>query len=236
MYKISNEKSKTKNRKKHQAKLENIRSYLTEEQIRLNNLNQEHGSSSWLTTLPLSEGRYDLTKQLFWDLIRIRYGWTLIKLPAYCECGEKFDLQHALSWKKGGFVSLRHNFVRDITSSLLSEVCKDVRGEPQLQPLTGESFAPSTTTGNEVKFDVCARWFCQAGKMTFFDVRVFNPNARRYAKQELSKTYQLNEKEKKHLCNERIMQVEHGTFTPLVMSATGGMYENHRNFIHSCRS
>ena len=72
--------------------------------------------------------------------------------------------------------------------------------------------------------------------MAFFDVRVFNPNARRYAKQELSKTYQLNEKEKKRLYNERIMQVEHGTFTPLVMSATAGMDENHRNFIHSCRS
>ena len=56
-----------------------------------------------------------------------------------------------------------------------------------------------------------------------FRCRVFNTNARRYAKQELSKTYQLNEKEEKRLCNERIMQVEHGTFTPLMMSATGGM-------------
>ena len=74
-----------------------------------------------------------------------------------------------------------------------------------------------------MRLDVCARGFWQAGQMTFFDVRVFNPNARRYAKQELSKTYQLNEKEKKRLYNERIMQVEHGTFTPLVMSATGGM-------------
>ena len=176
----------------------NIRSYLTEEQIRLNNLNQEDGSFSWLTTLPLSEEGYDLTKQ----------------------CGEKFDLQHALSCKKGGFGSLQHNFVRNITSSVLSEVCKDVRVKPQLQP---ETFAPSTATGNKVRLDVCARGFWQAGQMTFFDVRVFNPNARRYAKQELSKTYQLNEKEKKRLYNERIMQVEHGTFTPLVMSATGGM-------------
>ena len=74
-----------------------------------------------------------------------------------------------------------------------------------------------------MRLDVCARGFWQAGQMTFFDVRVFNPNARRYAKQELSKTYQLNEKEKKRLYNERIMQVEHGTFTRLVMSATGGM-------------
>ena len=54
---VQNIKRKIKNQRlqKHQAKLENIRSYLTEEQIRLNNLNQEHGSSSWLTTLPLAE-------------------------------------------------------------------------------------------------------------------------------------------------------------------------------------
>ena len=84
--------------------------------------------------------------------------------------------------------------MRTITSSLLSEVCKDVRVELQLQPLTGESFATSTATGNEVRLDVCARGFWQAGQMTFFDVKVFNPNTRRYAKQELLKTYQHNEK------------------------------------------
>ena len=59
---------------------------------------------------------------------------------------------------------------------------------------------------------------------------MFNPNARRYAKQELSKTYQLNEKEKKRLYNERIKQVEHGTFTPLVMSATGEMRQESSKF------
>ena len=123
---------------------------------------------------------------------------------------------------RGGFVSLRHNLVRNITS-FFSEVCKDVRVEPQLQPLASESFTPSTATGNEVRLDVCARGFWQAGQIAFFDVMVFNPNARRYAKQELSKTYELNEKEKKCLYNERILQVEHGTFTPLVMSTTGGM-------------
>ena len=92
-----------------------------------------------------------------------------------------------------------------------------------MQPLTGESFAPSTASGNEVRLEVYARGFWQAGQITFFNVRVFNPNARRYAKQVLSKTYQLNEIEKKRLYNERIMQVEHGAFTPLVMSATGRM-------------
>ena len=46
--------------------------------------------------------------------------------------------------------------------------------------------------------------------MEFIDVRVFNPNAKRYVNQDISKTYQLNEKGKKR-------------FAPLVVSATGGM-------------
>ena len=68
---VQNIKRKIKNQKqkKHQAKLENIRSYLTEEQIRLNNLNQEHGSSSWITTLLLSEEGYTLTKQDFQHIV-----------------------------------------------------------------------------------------------------------------------------------------------------------------------
>ena len=41
--------------------------------------------------------------------------------------------------------------------------------------------------------------------------------------QNLKKAYEINEKEKKRHYNERIIQLEHGTFTPLVFSATGGL-------------
>ena len=60
--------------------------------------------------------------------------------------------------------------------------------------------------------------------------RFFNPNATRYPKIELSKSCEVNEKEKKKDYNERIMQIEHGSFTPLVMSATGGMSRECRTF------
>ena len=103
------QKIKSQKQQKHQAKLDNMRSCLTEEQIRLNNLNQEHGSSSSLTTLPLSEEGYDLTKKLFWDLIRIRYVWTLTRLPAHCECGEKFDPAYSV---------LQERWFRIITTQL----------------------------------------------------------------------------------------------------------------------
>ena len=81
-----------------------------------------------------------------------------------------------------------------------------------------------------MRLDVCARGIWQAGQIAFFDASVINPNARRYAKQELSKTYQLNQKEKKCLYSKRIMQVGGGTFTLLVMSATGGMRRESSKF------
>ena len=66
--------------------------------------------------------------------------------------------------------------------------------------------------------------------MAFFDVRVFNPTAKRYVNQEISKTYEVNEREKKKLYNERIQRIEHGCFTSLVMSTAGGMGRECKKF------
>ena len=78
----------------HQEQLNELRLKFNDQQKRLNGLNQEQGASSWLTILPILDEGYDLTKQLFWDLIRIRYGWILTRLPlpTNCECGTKFDI------------------------------------------------------------------------------------------------------------------------------------------------
>ncbi len=38
----------------------------------------------------------------------------------------------------GGFPTLRYNELRDMTASLLTEVCSNVATEPHLQPLSGE--------------------------------------------------------------------------------------------------
>ena len=105
----------------------------------------------------------------------------------------------------------------------LKEVCNDMRLKLQLQQLTGEYLQHSTSAGNEVILDINDRGFWQAGQMTFLDVRVFSPNAKRYANIELSKAYETNEKEEKRTYNEPTRQVEHGSFTPLVKSVTTGM-------------
>ena len=44
----------------------------------------------------------------------------------------------------GGFPSIRHNELRDITASLLTEVCHAVGTEPCLQPLSGKQLKYKT--------------------------------------------------------------------------------------------
>ena len=47
-------------------------------------------------------------------------------------------VDHALSCSRGGLPTLRHNELRDLTASLLSEVCTNLAIEPPLQELSGD--------------------------------------------------------------------------------------------------
>ena len=86
---------------------------------------------------------------------------------------------------------------------MLTEVCKDVRVKPQLQPLSGETFSEKTTDKlDQARVDVSAHGFWLTVQNAFFDKRIFNPTAKRYANQELRKLYEVNEREKKKQYNE----------------------------------
>ena len=222
---------KAERSKLYDDKLTLLRTEMTEQQKRQNEANRETGSYNWLTTLSIKEFGYDLNKEEFWDALRIRYNWNLPRLPSECVCGNKFDLSHALSCKKGGFISIRHNEIRDITALLLKEVCHDVKKEPMLMELNHENLhEPTAVRGNEARLDVSASGFWVRGQRVFCDVRVFDPNAQRYRNTDLRKCYQKNEDEKKRKYNERVLQVEHASFTPLVFSTHGGMGRECRAF------
>ena len=107
-------------------------------------LARERGSSSWLTALPLEEHGFSLHKSAFIDALALRYGWVPSRSPTSCACGANFTVEHALSCPRGGFPSIRHNEIRDITANLLSKVCNDVRVEPDLQELTTEVLSGRT--------------------------------------------------------------------------------------------
>ena len=58
---------------------------------------------------------------------------------------------------------------------------------------------------------------------TFLDVRVFHPNSPSYIDKTPNQIYLQHENEKKRKYNDRVLQVEKGSFSPLIFSTTGGM-------------
>ena len=137
----------------------------------------ETAVSSWLTTLSIKEEGYVLNKQQFWDTLLIRYDRRLKRIPSHCACGNTFNLQHALQFPSGGFVTLRHNHIRNTTANLLTEVWKNVCVEPQLQPLSGETFSEKTANiSDQAWVDISARGFWLTGQVEFFVVKGFQLN------------------------------------------------------------
>ena len=120
---------------------------------------------------------------------------------------------------------MRHNEVRDTTATLLTEVCHGVTIEPYLQPLSGESLSHrSAITEDGARLDVAMYGFWGGRfEKAFVDVRVFNPSAQSNRHGSLSSVYRRHEQEKRR-CYDEI--VEHATFTPLVLTTTGGMGRN----------
>ena len=63
----------------------------------------------------------------------------------------------ALSCAKGGFPSIRHNEIRDLTANLLTEVCSEVCIEPHLQPTTPDQLSGATANSQDgARLDVSA--------------------------------------------------------------------------------
>ena len=83
------------------------------------------------------------------------------------------------SCPRGGFPSLRHNEIRDLTATLLTEVCNDVQVEPELQEIATETMSGRTAnTKDGARLDVAASGFWGGRReRTYIDVRVFNPLA-----------------------------------------------------------
>eukprot|EP00116_Pleurobrachia_bachei_P009017 sb/3469279/ len=118
---------------------------------------------------------------------------------------------------------------RDLTANILLEAgCKGVEVEPQLLegllPISGETFKyRSTITENSARLDVSARGVWGPFDKVYTDIRVFNSFAPTYNRQSVEDTFRRQEQEKIRNYNDRVVQVEKATFTPLVFSTTGLM-------------
>ena len=116
---------------------------------------QQQSLKTTAAAVTLEEQDVILNKQQFRDALRFRYNLPLADLPSHCACADRFTFSHSLSCKKGGFAAQRHDGIRNLLTSLLSKVCKDVEVEPHLLPIDNEVFdLRSTVTNPEARLDM----------------------------------------------------------------------------------
>ena len=185
--------------------------------------------------MPLREHGLDLHKGSFKDALCIRYGWRPPLLPSVCVCGSTFTVDNSLSCPYGGYPTHRHNELRDLTATLLKDVCHNVCREPSLQSLSGESLSYRTASHQDGAWlDVTADGFWGVlAQRVFFDVRVVKPFSQTYRRRSLQACYKMAENEKKRKYDQRVWEVEFGCFSPLLFS-TGADLGPISSLVYKC--
>ena len=140
-----------------------------------------------------------------------------------CACGVQFSVDHAMVCQRGGFIIQRHNDLRDLEAEMLRMVCNDVKVEPVLQEVIGETLNHGANKAPDARLDIHARGFWERQRSALFDVRLCQPNADSYRDLTLKQIYKKHENDKKRQYAQRVMEIEQGTFTTLVFMTTGGM-------------
>ena len=101
-----------------------------------------------------------------------------------------------------------------------------VEGELVLQDVTGETLNYGANKAPDACLDIHARGFWERKRSAFFDVQVCNPNAESYKDLTPKQIYKEHVNERKRQYVERVMEIEQGTFNPLVFTTTGGMADD----------
>ena len=153
----------------------------------------------------------------------LRYSFPIADIPKFCGCGSRNDVTHALSCKKGGYVIMRHNALRDSLANIMKDVCSDVKIEPQLLPVNPNDYKSCTNTSEQARLDISAVGVRGSFQRTFFDVRVTHPHAPSNVTLKLPELYRKHEKEKTDAYEERVIESEKGSFAPMVFLTTGGI-------------
>ena len=124
---------------------------------------------------------------------------------------------------RGGYIIHRHNEIRDLKAEILQAVCTDVEMEPNLQDVTREVLPRGANKAPDARLNIRARGCWAREQSAFFDGRVCHLNADSYKNLTPEQINKLHENDKKRLYSSIVLEVERGTFTPLVFTTTGGM-------------
>ena len=102
---------------------------------------------------------------------------------------------------------------------------------PISYPYLAEQFQQKGNNADKARLDIAARGLWSTFERTLTDVRIFNPNSESYSAQTLAQLYIQQENQKKRQYLNRVLQVEKGSFSPLVFTTTGGMAPEATRFL-----
>ena len=91
-------------------------------------------------------------------------------MPSQCPYGRNYEVIHSMNCKRGGFIRMRYNNVRDFETNLPETNLNDVEVEPKLQKIDNEEL--NGLTGDDARPDIGTRGVWRQGQNAFFDIRL----------------------------------------------------------------
>ena len=191
---------------------------------RIFDLNTDTGASTWLSAKPYKWLGFELSRQEFTDAVSLRYEFVIPDLPSMCQCGKANSSDHALSCPLGGYSIMRHNEVRDCLADAAQHAgLKAVEIERRLLPVGDFPLHPTANHATDARMDVFCVGLWGRFQKSYIDIRIFHPGAPSYRSKPLKNLYKEQEAQKKRSYGRRVIEIEKGTFSPFVLSTSGGL-------------
>ena len=183
---------------------EHVKKAVKKDKAKTNRLTHACETGTWLSIMPDGYNGTVLTGDEFQDSLHIRYGLNPKGLQDRCDgCSDKFCVGRALSCKKGGLITMRHDDVKAEWQSLCAKALSSLActDEPSIHNglSTPEKKNQSTDPLPELRGDVSVRNFWKRGQEAIFDVRITDTEAKSYCGQDPDKILARHEKEKKNI-------------------------------------
>ena len=99
---------------------------------RMAELSSKH-TNSWLHAMPIAAQRRYLLKNEFQEALRLRFGMKIEGVALKCACGYTNTTIHANNCKVGGYVTRRHDVMRNFLQQKAAIVNNDTEIEPHMQ-------------------------------------------------------------------------------------------------------
>ena len=127
--------------------------------------------SHWLTVLLIT----DFQLKLFWDSVRLHFGWKITNLRKTYPWRNKFDIQYSISCNKDHFLSIRHNHLQDLTENIMSNLCRDThrfleQGQHAIFQLDNVLLQQLRLLQNTPPAVPCYEWTCNETSVKWNDI------------------------------------------------------------------